>query len=646
MSLIISGKKDYNGFILSEPFVHSNGNLIILTGRNGSGKTRLLESIQKNMSEVDLDGQRITTQEVKLVGQAQLTPNFGGAYNDAEFQTKITSSLQMFNQCKKDFDSPYSLEKARRHDNIRADMMQGAGASLPYESLFNLCTSIAHHLNKPASELTHDEIKVYFEDRISSVLGFQNISAICNQYIQRKRLNRYNRYLAQQEDEDVIFLSDDLFFERFGGEPWKIINKIIESTFDNKFKFSEPDDKSQSYSYTAALIQQGNGLPVAVNALSSGEKTLLWLALTLFNSQYYDPMSVKTPKLLLLDEPDAFLHPRMVVKMYLVLNEFSASFNTRILITTHSPTTVALSPEGSTYIVNENSIYPVTKDEGVAELLDGVTQISISPENRRQVFVESQYDANVYQSIYSKLLHTSDCIDPKISLNFVSSGPKMPEQQLKDKVTQILKIDDLELLSEFVKSINGVGNCVQVIGQVEALEQGDNETVRGIIDWDLNNKPSKYVSVLAQDYAYSIENITLDPICILLLLHTNKPDSFTMDMVCGVDIHWPEWLKDDELLQKSIDRFILKVLEKENDRQMQLSYVSGKVLLIDSTYLNMKGHPLEKLVKQKYPALNEFSRTGKDGELKYSIVTRSMINLTNGDFIPSAFEDVLSLVQK
>ena len=637
MPLSVSGQKDHNGFLLNEPFTH-NGNLIVLTGLNGCGKTRLLESIQKNMSVVELGGQRLTNQEIMLVAQAQLTPNFGGAYNDAQFQAKITSSLQMYDRVKKDFDSPYDPKKS-----VNKGMMQEA--SLPYESLFNLCVSISKYLNKPASELTHDEIKVHFEDHVPSVLGFQNISGICNQYIQRKKLNKYNRFCAQQEGEDVAFLSDELFLDRFGGEPWKIINRIIESIFDNKFKFSEPDHGSQSYSYSAALIQQDNGLPVAVKALSSGEKTLLWLALTLFNSQYYDQIAVKTPKLLLLDEPDAFLHPQMVVKMYRVLVEFSESFKSRILITTHSPTTVALSPENSTYIVSENSIFPVTKDEGVAELLDGVTQISINPENRRQVFVESQYDANVYQSIYSKLFHASDFIDPKISLSFVSSGPKMPEQQLKDKVKQILKIYDYELLTEFVKSINGVGNCVQVIGQVEALAQHDNKTVRGIIDWDLNNKPSKFISVLAKDYAYSIENIALDPICILLLLHTTKPDLFTMDAVCGVDVHWSEWLKDDELLQESVNRFILKVLDKINDKKMPLSYVSGKVLFTDSDYLNMKGHPLENLVKEKYSALSDFSRTGKDGELKYSIVSRSMINLTNGDFIPSAFEAVLSSVQ-
>jgi hypothetical protein len=55
---------------------------------------------------------------------------------------------------------------------------------------------------------------------------------------------------------------------------------------------------------------------------------------------------------------------------------------------------------------------------------------------------------------------------------------------------------------------------------------------------------------------------------------------------------------------------------------------------------------LEKLIKEKFPELNGFARTGKDGELKYTIVSKSMINLTNGGFIPRVFERVLSSVQK
>ncbi len=632
------GEKIHNGFLLSEAFVHE-GDLIVLTGKNGSGKTRLIESIQNQMSIVELDGKKLSNQEIMAVAQSSLNPNFGGAYSDAHYQTKITSSLQLYDQVKKTFDSPLDI-------NVAGGMGRLPEGSIPYESLYRLCVSIAGYLNKPASELSHEEIKMYFEDHVNSVLGFQNVSGICNNYIKRKKLNRFNRYCAEHEGDNVIFLSEGEFFSKFGDKPWLLLNQIVKATFNGKFYFTEPDETSESYSYNAELIQKDTGGSVAIGALSSGEKTLLWLALTLFNSQYYDETIVKTPKLLLLDEPDAFLHPQMVIKMYQALSAFAVNFKVQILITTHSPTTVALAPDNSTYVVSENAIVAVTKDEGVAELLDGVTQISISPDNRRQVYVESQYDADVYQAIFSKLIHRSELLDPKISLSFISSGPKMPSQQLRDKAKQILGVSDDGLLDEFVESVNGIGNCAQVIGQVEALEQIGNKTVRGVIDWDLKNSAPHGVFVLAEKYAYSIENIALDPICILLLLHTDKPELFTIEGICGQDVHWMDWLDDCLLLQESVDRFIKKVLGRENNKDEEVEYISGHTLLTDREYLHMKGHALENLVKQKYSALNAFSRSGKDGELKYSVVNKSMINMTKGRFIPSVFEQVLAMVQK
>jgi hypothetical protein len=336
----------------------------------------------------------------------------------------------------------------------------------------------------------------------------------------------------------------------------------------------------------------------------------------------------------------------MVLKMYQALKSFNRNFHSLIIISTHSPTTVALAPSESVYLVEKNAITAIEKDSAISELLDGVTQISLNPKNRRQVFVESQYDVDVYQSIYSKLAHNSTIIDSKISLSFVSSGPKMPKQQLIDKVKQVLGVTNESTLNEFVESLNGIGNCVQVIGQVEALVANENDSVRGIIDWDLKNTPSIGISVLAQGYAYSIENVTLDPICILLLLHIDKTTYFTMSDICGADINWSDWLLDKLLLQESVDRYILKVLGRKNKKDSCLSYVSGVELLTDSEYLKMNGHDLERLVIKAYVELNSYCRKGKDGELKSCIVNKSMVNLTNGKFIPSVYEQVLADVQK
>nr|WP_269117334.1 AAA family ATPase [Psychrobacter sp. Ps6] len=518
----------------------------------------------------------------------------------------------------------------------------GRDNSLDYLSLFRLVSSISQTLGKPASELTHDEIILYFEEPANNILGIQSLSTISNQYIKRKEQNEINEWKNTIKNVDVDYLTDEEFVNVFGDKPWLIINEILNDTFEGKFQFNTPDETSRSYAYQAQLIQNETGKPISVDALSSGEKTLLWLALTLFNSQYYNSTIVKVPRVLLIDEPDAFLHPKMVVKMYKVLDSFQRNFGSKVVITTHSPTTVALAPDNSIYIIEQGVLTLVEKDVAISELLDGITQISLSPENRRQVFVESQYDANVYQLIYSRLIHRSTKIDPKISLNFVSSGPKVPVKQIEDKVKQILRVDDSNRIQEFLQAVNGVGSCSHVIGQVHALAEIGNNSVRGIIDWDRSNRSDSEIVVLGEDYAYSIENIALDPICIMLLLHMNKPDKFTM----VENISWVAWLKDIELLQASLDKFILKVLGRENNKNANISYLSGIKLLTDIEYLTQQGHSLEKIVKQNYPQLNAFSKSGKDGELKWEIVQKSMITYTDCEFIPKEFESAISAVQK
>lgn len=638
MQLRLEGTKEHKGFQLQIPVI-LEGSILVLTGKNGSGKTRLLESMKNRFTAVHLNNLLIESRDITLVPHSSLNPQFGASYNDGQYQNKVTVTLQLYDRIKGHLEHSYN-PKNNQHYN------RGSEGGLDYESLFKLCLSIAKKTGKPASKLAHEDIIFHFEEPSRNVLGIQSVSTIVNQYIKRRHKNEFNEWRSIKKGDNVQFFSDEEFLQQFGDKPWVLINRILEDTFDGKFQFCTPDEDSQSYMYQAQLLQGQEKTSVALDHLSSGEKTLLWLALTLFNSQYYEFETAHTPKILLLDEPDAFLHPKMVLKMYKALESFNRNFNSLVIITTHSPTTVALAPNESVYLVEGNSITKIEKDCAISELLDGVTQISLNPKNRRQVYVESQYDVDVYQSIYSKLAHDSSLIDSKISLSFVSSGPKMPRQQLIDKMKQVLGVTDENKQNEFVESLNGIGNCVQVVGQVEALVENENDTVRGIIDWDLKNIATAGVSVLAKDYAYSIENVTLDPICILLLLHIDKAHYFTMSDICGSGINWTEWLQDENLLQESIDRYIFKVLERDSKRDSILSYVSGVNLLTDSEYLKMNGHDLEKLVIKKYPELNTYCRKGKDGELKSSIVNKSMVNLTNGKFIPRVYEQVFADVQK
>ncbi|MDA3135675.1 ATP-binding protein [Pseudomonas syringae] len=275
----------------------------------------------------------------------------------------------------------------------------------------------------------------------------------------------------------------------------------------------------------------------------------------------------------MLDEPDAFLHPQMVEKMYDVLFILVREYNVHIVMTTHSPTTVALA-RGEIYKLEGGSVVLQDKDSAIAELLDGVTQLSIDPENQRQVFVENRSDAIVYQWLFSSVVRHTGIVDPKVSLSFIPAGPKTPDDYLKVCVKIFTSAKDDEI-REFVNLVNGMGDCGQVEVYVKALTSAKkNKTVRGIVDWDTDNrKRADRVIVAAQNYAYSLENILLDPLCVLQMVRLRNHEKYSFFEICGEESNIDEWLSSSRLAQISVNRFLLKVLGRPNAQDAEIRYL-------------------------------------------------------------------------
>ncbi|MFS1465102.1 hypothetical protein BCU33_003235 [Vibrio lentus] len=105
MALELIGVNEVNGFKISDNVIIES-DIAIFTGRNGSGKTRLLSSIQGRNTEVKIDGQLIEHDRIQLVNNTALKPNFAAAYQDASYNTKVTSTLALYEQHKHSFDLP------------------------------------------------------------------------------------------------------------------------------------------------------------------------------------------------------------------------------------------------------------------------------------------------------------------------------------------------------------------------------------------------------------------------------------------------------------------------------------------------------------------------------------------------------------
>src|ERR1039457_2851319 len=122
--------------------------------------------------------------------------------------------------------------------------------------------------------------------------------------------NKVNAYYATQHGESHrAYLADEVFRQRYGPEPWDLTNRVM-TRAGVRHRFNRPtttlDNLEQNFELR--LIDESDSTEIQVRDLSSGEKILL--AITLLFYQTTGEMGLAAlPKMLLLDEVDAHLHP-------------------------------------------------------------------------------------------------------------------------------------------------------------------------------------------------------------------------------------------------------------------------------------------------------------------------------------------------
>jgi hypothetical protein len=262
-------------------------------------------------------------------------------------------------------------------------------------------------------------------------------------------------------------------------------------------------------------------------------------------------------------------------------------------------------------------------------LLEGVPTVSVIADQNRQIFVESQHDANAYTAFYRAILTAKDekyrrYLRPDVSLTFISSGA------------------------------GGSGSCNQVRDVVSALKQ--NPFVGGLIDWDLKNAPSERVLVHGENERFSIENYLFEPLSLAsFLLYerieldlpisqiTTFPEFLAADehvlgllaaevaskLLQQINILCDEVAQDDTKVEPPRDACIAAARKVLNERlgrfedtgqTTSVTFLSGKTVTVPSWPLLMRGHDLETLAVFAFKPLRRFS--GKADQLKMEVVKK------------------------
>ena len=412
---------------------------VILIGRNGAGKSQLLEALEQRVAVIP----NISVAEIEKYDMGSFYPPNAGEANrhsnqfardtaDAYLLHRIgntslkESALQIFNQFTseiehnsgvqardnfvrnlrdeirqmRDFDvfatrngeSPYSKSLNGRvwaHLKSGNTGRSGGSSSNQRRSSFNgnqaaLLSAAMKLTGKLPHELTRDDIMR------ASHYGGEILSNSISEMFATYKVEQFIWAHKRIESEHVRFNELLAEYRTNNPPPWETLRAILSDMRDAasgdglfNFEFSDPEGYElhignyEQFSFKAEMTNRTTGAQYELDSLSSGERVLMALCLASFN-QYFGR---RRPKLLLLDELDTLLHPSMVAALVSTLKNLFVSKGTKVLMTSHSPMTVASLDEADIFRAvrtgGQVSVSRTTKSEAINELSDGLATVDM-----------------------------------------------------------------------------------------------------------------------------------------------------------------------------------------------------------------------------------------------------------------------------
>ena len=410
--------------------------LAILIGRNGAGKTQLLEALNEGQAVIP----GIGVDEIELYNMVSFrAPNsneanrhsnqFAQQTADAfllptpDSQAPIETAAAIFDQYTAEVERDKGVDALETFlFDLRAEIDQipdftvfaASSQGSPYKQLlyqqvlrlfvtpepsrqgrrpppnsFNgnqaaLISAAMKLSGKFPHELTHDDIM-----RASHYEGntlTNSISAVFTTY----KVDQFIWAHKRIEKEQVNFSELISQYRTMYPPPWQTLRQILSKMRDEAgdyglfdFDFSDPDDYElhmgnyEQFSFKAEMTNRTTAARYELDSLSSGERVLMALCLASFN-QY---LGRRFPKLLLLDEVDAVLHPSMVAALVRTLKAQFVPRGIRVLMTSHSPMTIAALDDTDIFNVVRTggnvSISRTTKTEAISELSEGLATVDV-----------------------------------------------------------------------------------------------------------------------------------------------------------------------------------------------------------------------------------------------------------------------------
>jgi ABC-type multidrug transport system, ATPase component len=551
----------------------------VITGKNGSGKSHLLEAIANNQISAISD-QGANLSKVLLIGFGALNPQIDEACDPQQIHQ---NTKNWWNQIE---NHQRNLKQVRDNGEQISGPIENILSRWGYnEPLFSIIKSVTKKTGKEFEQLSEDDI--YFNLNIaemnSGALFASQLALIFKTYHVRHTKNKFKKFLNLENGTNLPTLTDEEFTTTYGPKPWVLVNEIL-SKAGLTYEVVNPEAIDTDSTYRLRLVDKTTQTEISANDLSTGEKVLMSLALAIYNTHE----SVGKPDVLILDEPDAPLHPQYSKLLIETLRDIVVmQAGVRVILTTHSPSTVAMCPDNSLFEMNRDTKTPemVSVSRGLEVLTDGIPHLKISTEDRRQIFVESKLDV-----IYFQKLH-------QITSRFSNLGYS----------------------PIFLEPHSGTSNCTDVESIANRLYEAGSDLVRGIIDWDGKKSDKHPIYVLGGGKRYAIENYILDPLFLGLALVRLGKRRLSDFSVANLHTYIDVAKITNEDAQK-ITNYIMTATNIPATSTTDCQLQNGWTIQLPIQFLTMRGHDWETNILSCLPELNAISVKNGDAGIKLGIM--------------------------
>lgn len=319
------------------------GDLIVISGINGSGKSQLLQIIAKNSKEkisrritqTQDSGDSLHLEDILLLSFRD-NINLGEDFGQFSVTYKENYATIAWEYYKNNIKHRHSFNDDKRTKKYKDGTLAFDDNDIKNPSW----RSINRLVNLLKSSYPDDKVFDLSQIEVESILPsdfiWRNENDIISQIGNLFYIACCDRVNKQIECSTSTMVFDNV--EWLKSAPWTILNQLFEEL---NFKYRFKTD----YAFNTPNMEENPKLRDDLEIrnlidLSDGEKAILKLALISLDEEIS-----KDIKLILFDEYDAPLNPSLIESFYHVIEKFYIEKGIQVIITTHSPATISLAPE-------------------------------------------------------------------------------------------------------------------------------------------------------------------------------------------------------------------------------------------------------------------------------------------------------------